>query len=217
MTFTDEQLWAAVRSAGRDGKSFTAADVRDALGMTATKSTELSKFRDRFRAFRLTAGASIEKIGKTAYRLNPAVAQPAAAASEEIEVEIISEDADVVEVAPIAPAAETEVASADTAPVVPEPVVVAAAPVAEAPVIAPAEEPSETSALQASAADSELAVELSEAMIEAEVRALVSVPELPEPTTTESLIAQAEQPLLRTWLDRGQWLGRRFAELFSRS
>jgi len=49
----------------------------------------------------------------------------------------------------------------------------------------------------------------------AEVRELVAAPKGDEQRhAPESLIAQAEQAVARTWRGGGQWLGRRFAELF---
>jgi hypothetical protein len=144
--------------------------------MSSTKPPELAQFRDRFRAFRATAGDAIEKVGKSAYRLKPIETEEVAAAPLDVEnVEDVQVEVEVF----IEPDAE---------------------PIAASVALAPTEtkEP-----------------ELTEAMIEAEVRAVVSLPEVPADrgNTLESLIAHAEH----TWREGGHWLGRRFAVLFNRS
>lgn len=259
MTFTDEQLWAAVRSAGRDGQSFTCATVRDVLGMSSKKRHELAQFRDRFRAFRLTAGEGIEKVGKSAYRLTPAEGQEMSEALIEFEVIAIADEAEEVaeatapEVAAVSAveAAEPsalEIATPEVAEQPPtmlyhpaavdaadmgfgEPMVPSAAESGEGAadhvifsawpeVMQPPAASSEEAGIATEAApqpDSRLMSQQTEAMIEAEVRGLVAASEDRQPNAPESLSAQAEQAVTRTWRDGGHWLGRRFAELFSRT
>lgn len=214
MTFTDEQLWAAVRSAGGEGQSFTCATLREQMGVTSTKRNDLQQFRDRFRAFRLAAGEEIEKVGKSAYRL-----KPAAAATTPIEDDEATENLIEIEVfaVPDDPEAPIERPSGLEHPVA----------VAEADL-------GFGESLDAFAADSgELAANHvifsawpeersaaaeSEAAIEAEVRELVSASEQAERRhAPESLFAQAEQAVVRTWRDGGHWLGRRFSQLFHRN
>jgi hypothetical protein len=281
VTFTDEQLWTAVRSVGSDGQSFTCATVREFLGVSTKKRQELAQFRDRFRAFRLTAGGEIVKAGKSAYRLKPAAAaeeaQEHAPAVVEAALPEVAEAAAVEagpaverESAPVAAAPEATPleAASEAAPV--EAAAAEAVPV-EAPAPAPAPLPSFSSPLaieetdmgfgepmdvvaaesgelaanhvifsawpesmQPPATTTEAAVEAasadddavtqevaipqpSEAEIEAEVREIVAAPEVPAQPTSDSLFSSAEQAVARTWRDRGQWLGRRFAEFFGRS
>jgi hypothetical protein len=281
VTFTDEQLWAAVRSAGRDGQSFTCATVRDVLGMSSKKRQELAQFRDRFRAFRLAAGDGIEKVGKTAYRLTGTRTEEGEMSEALFEFEVIAVADEAEEVAEATAPEVAEVSAPDIAEAFAPEVAEASAPEA---VLALAVEATETSALEAapvevaerapampyhpaaieasdmgfgepmgaSAADSgelaanhvifsawpesmqqsggpsdgagiangaaaQLTSQQTEAMIEAEVRDLVTTSEDRQPNAPESLIAQAEQTVIRTWRDSGHWLGRRFAELFSRT
>jgi hypothetical protein len=258
VTFTDEQLWAAVRSAGRDGQSFTCATVREVLGMSSNKRHELAQFRDRFRAFRLTAGEGIAKVGKSAYRLTASEEQEVSEALIEIEVIAIADDAEEGAELSAPEVAATEVVAASTpevievqastpeptedAPTLPyhpiaieetdlgfgEPMVASAADSGELAAnhvifsawpedAAAAESGDGTAPTTEPQADSRLASQQTEASIEAEVRELVTAPEDSRRNGAESLIAQAEHAVMRTWRDRGHWLGRRFAELFSRT
>jgi len=261
VTFTDEQLWAAVRSAGRDGQSFTCATVRDGLGMSSKKRHDLAQFRDRFRAFRLTAGPSIEKVGKSAYRLTYSEELEMTEALIELEViAIADDDQDGQDDQADQDVAEPSVVEASASEAVPSPSVAEASPLEVAPpavaeqspglpyhpaaieesdmgfgepMVASAGDSGELAAdhvifsawpasMQPTAAKSDEAVPQSaeqraEAKIEAEVRELVTGSDGGQPTAPESLIAQAEQAVARTWRDGGHWLGRRFAELFSRT
>jgi hypothetical protein len=236
VTFTDQELWAAVRSAGSDGQSFTCATVRECLGMSSKKRHELAQFRDRFRAFRLAAGEGIEKVGKSAYRLKAAEVQEAPEAMIELEVIVVADDAPEAEVA-FGSAPEAASAPEVTAP---EPPAEKAIQMLEHPVAVEDADLGFGEPMAATAADSgelagthvifsawpesmqptaasdvpaEAAFAPTEAQIEAEVRELVAAEESP----AASLREQAEQAVARTWRDRGHWLGRRFAELFSRN
>jgi hypothetical protein len=286
VTFTDEQLWAAVRSAGRDGQSFTTATLRECLGMTSTKRNELQQFRDRFRAFRLAAGEEIEKVGKSAYRLKPAAgeverpvesvadvkvdeavegfAEVQVAKVEAVEVEAVEVEAVEVEAAEVeaveVEAVEVEAArvsevehavpSADDEPTeeLIEVELIAVPDDREQPIERPSVlehpvavadmdlgfgEPLESFAADSgelaanhvifsawpeerAAAESGGSAEVqSEKEIEAEVRELVSG--AGKQSARESLFAQAEQAVMRTWRDSGHWLGRRFSQLFNRN
>jgi hypothetical protein len=243
VTFTDEQLWAAVRSAGRDGQSFTCASVRECLGMSSKKRHELAQFRDRFRAFRLTAGEGIEKIGKTAYRLTAAhelehvleheLEHEAVETLIEFEVIAIADDAAepieasvpeaALPVEKVRPMLEHPAAIEESDLGFGEPMVAGAADSGELAanhVIFSAwpesMQPAAASSPAGPAAHAQ-SPQQTEAQIEAEVRDLVSGSEASQPTAPESLLSQAEQAVARTWRDRGHWLGRRFAELFNRT
>lgn len=249
MTFTDDQLWAAVHSVGRDGQSFTCATVRESLGMSSKKRHDLAQFRDRFRAFRLTAGEGIVKVGKTSYRLKTAETAVATEAHApeahemtenliELELIVVAADApealdarDVTERAPAPkpvpavreqrlvvldhPAAieeadlgfgeSMEAGAADSGELAADHVIFSAW-------------PESLQAAVESAAPKAAPQPQTEAQIEAEVRELVAAPKGDERRSApESLIVQAEQAVARTWRGGGQWLGRRFAELFSRN
>jgi hypothetical protein len=257
VTFTDEQLWAAVRSAGRDGQSFTCATVRDVLGMSSKKRHDLAQFRDRFRAFRLTASAGIEKVGKSAYRLTDTEEQDMSEMLIEFELIAIADDAAEAAdgTAPSVVEASAPPAAQPTVPEVPDvslldvatPVVAVQPPampyhpaaIEESdmgfgePMVASAGDSGELAAnhvifsawpasMQPTAAETDdaapqSAAQQAEAKIEAEVRDLVTGSDDRQPNAPESLIAQAEQAVVRTWRDGGHWLGRRFAELFSRT
>jgi hypothetical protein len=65
--------------------------------------------------------------------------------------------------------------------------------------------------------ESQRAAQRTEALIEAELREIVEASAEQQPKAPESSIAQGEQAVIRTWRDGGHWLGRRFAELFSRT
>jgi hypothetical protein len=214
VTFSDEQLWAAVRGIGADGHSFTCATVRESLGASTTKRHELAQFRDRFRAFRLAAGPAIEKVGKSAYRLKPVAAEVAEVVAE---VPVEAAAAEVPAEVP-APSFPSPPAVDDGDMGFGEPMVAVAADSGELAanhVIFSAWPDSMLSAADPVAAT---ASQVREAEIEAEVRELVALPDVPEhPTASDSLLSQAEQAVVRTWRDRGHWLGRRFAVLFSRS
>jgi hypothetical protein len=209
------------------------------LGLSGKKRHELAQFRDRFRAFRLSAGESIEKVGKSAYRLK-AVETPAAVEATENLVEF-----EVIAVADDAPEAldmtSSETTLELTGPAVREKHSMLEHPVAleEAdlgfgePMVASAADSGELAAnhvifsawpesMQPEAASEPTPVEIevevqTEAQIEAEVRELVGAEFVDQRQSPESLIAQAEQAVVRTWRDGGHWLGRRFAELFSRN
>lgn len=221
MTFSDEQLWAAVRSVGSDGQSFTCATVRESLGLSTTKRHELAQFRDRFRSFRLAAGHEIQKVGKTAYRLKPTAAE----APEVIETHAVVETPAVVAAPEVIADVPVEVAapSFSSPPAVDdgdmgfgEPMSVMAADSGELAanhVIFSAWPESMLPAADVAASEAKQ----SEAEIEAEVRELVALPEVPtHSNSSDSLFGQAEQAVMRTWLDGARSLGRRFAELFTR-
>jgi hypothetical protein len=201
--------------------------------MSSKKRHELAQFRDRFRSFRLAAGEGIEKVGKTAYRLNVAEATAAEAPVAEeaaenlIELEVIAVPDDAPETEPTVveetrlmlehPAAleeadmgfgEPMVASAaDSSQLAADHVIFSAWPESMQPAAA------EPAAVEAQPADVQ-----TEAQIEAEVRELIGGSHFQERRqASESLIAQAEQAVARTWRDGGHWLGRRFAGLFSRN
>lgn len=232
MTFSDEQLWAAVRSVGSDGQSFTCATVRESLGLSTSKRQELAQFRDRFRAFRLTAGPEIEKVGKSAYRLKPTAAEAPEAVADVSDTVAVP---DLVAVPDVAQATEVVVTEVPVEVAVPVPSFPSPPAVDDGdmgfgePMVAAAADSGELAAnhvifsawpesiLPASDPAAATEARLREAEIEAEVRELVALPEVPErQTATDSLFSQSEQAVVRTWRDRGQWLGRRFAELFSR-
>lgn len=230
MTFSDEQLWAAVRSVGSDGQSFTCATVRESLGLSTSKRHELAQFRDRFRAFRLTAGPEIEKVGKSAYRLKPTAAEAPEVVADVSDVIAVAEVVAVPEVVAAAEVVVTDVPVEVAVPSFPSPPAVDDGDMGFGePMVAAAADSGELAAnhvifsawpesiLPASDPAAATEARLREAEIEAEVRELVALPEVPErQTATDSLFSQAEQAVARTWRDRGQWLGRRFAELFSR-
>jgi len=238
------------------------------LGVSSKKRHELAQFRDRFRAFRLSAGPSIEKVGKSAYRLKAAEAPEAVEAAEAaenlVELEVIAVADDAPEALDVT-AIELDVTASELAPEVAMPVVLEAAVTASAeqtepavrdtysmlehpvaleeadlgfgePMVASAADSGELAAnhvifsawpesMQPEAATEPAPIELeievearTEAQIEAEVRELVGGSEFVDRRQgPESLIAQAEQAVVRTWRDGGHWLGRRFAELFSRN
>ena len=238
MTLTDEQLWAAVHSAGRDGQSFTCATLRECLGMSSKKRHELAQFRDRFRSFRLAAGEGIEKVGKTAYRLKvaeataaetPVAEAPVAEAATEnlIEFEVIAVPDDAPETEPTV-LAETRLMLEHPAALEEadmgfgEPMVASAADsgelAADHVIFSAWPESMQPPAAEPAAVEAPTVAAQTEAQIEAEVREFVGGSHFQERRhASESLITQAEQAVARTWRDGGHWLGRRFAGLFSRN
>jgi hypothetical protein len=230
VTFTDEQLWTAVRSVGSDGQSFTCATVREFLGVATKQRHELAQFRDRFRAFRLAAGGEIVKAGKSAYRLKPTAAEAASEVAPAVEAAPEAAPA-VIEAAP-APASSFEspaavddadlgfgepmdVVAADSGELAANHVIFSAWPESMLPAAETAEAPVAAASDDDAVTTEVLIPQPTEAEIEAEVREIVAAPEVP--AQPESLFSQAEQAVIRTWQNSGQWLGRRFAELFSRS
>jgi hypothetical protein len=72
MMFTHEQLIAAIRAVGRDGKPFSSAAVRGNLGMTTQDRRAQTRFNNEFRAFQKAMGSELEKLANNRYRFNPA-------------------------------------------------------------------------------------------------------------------------------------------------
>jgi hypothetical protein len=247
VTFTDEQLWTAVRSVGSDGQSFTCATVREFLGASTKKRHELAQFRDRFRAFRLSAGGEIVKSGKSAYRLQPAAAPEEApeAAPAAVEARPVIEAAPAMEAAPGVEAAPVEatkpvpapsfssplaieetdmgfgepmdVVAADSGELAANHVIFSAWPESMLPPATTAEAPVEA----ASDDDDDDAVTQEVAIAqpsEAEIEAEVrGIVAAPEVSSQHESESLFSQAVIRTWRDGGHWLGRRFAELFNRS
>ena len=77
--YSHEELISAVCAAGRDGKTFTAKDVRAQLGFDSRDKKEQSRFRRRLRAFEKAASEQLEKLGNNSYRLRAGAFEPAAA------------------------------------------------------------------------------------------------------------------------------------------
>jgi len=94
MTFTHEQILDAVRKAGRDGKTFSCAAVREHLDLSTRDRRVLSRFHRQFRAFQEVAGDEIVKVGNNSYRLKSASVESVAPveAVESAVADVIAEE-----------------------------------------------------------------------------------------------------------------------------
>jgi hypothetical protein len=71
MKLTQQQLMQAVRAAGAGRESFTCADVREQLGLSAKDRQKANQFYRAFRALQAEASDEIEKLATNCYRLRP--------------------------------------------------------------------------------------------------------------------------------------------------